>query len=658
MRTLREKAETDATRFQRNSRAIETVCLMKMGHSSKAQAGRRFDICLPGKRVRRRFLERRVVFSPSKTGPGQKGETGRVGFWLRVLVFLVFFLSGFQSKAQLAERAIAPTPRAPIGQEGKILLDGYRILSMDWETKWRFWGYVPKDFAQRPESLEFAAVYWLPEVMTPAHTQYSEDIFGIRWYPIDFAQGGSGLGILNFELSILAAKWSTGLFSIPAGKPEMTAISLSDIFVSEEQDRLTLIYSGALRIVPTAWSHPGPELVTFGQSHFTMRVHINGIERGIGYHEGNGAPLPNIFLPRRSAAEVTYSVRIGTGSIPRPPLDKWEVDSGAEVPLVPSSIREFEEAFREGGNLQDNSVALGVSFPDFAGHVDDYAPYTFIGNWGASGGGGEAELREKIILQTQFLSNSWDQILDFHFWAFISEDGAVGGNLNPLPVAEYDIIDDPCGSVSLDARGSTDPDGEIISYTWTWSGGSASGVNPTVTLPRGGTVVTLTVADEDGGWAQTDLLVNLSSTVELNPRERFAREMTILGLSGDDAFAEAEPFRDGVSNLLKYAFNMNLASPDRHRMSPGGVSGLPSGSFVEIDGRSFWRVQFVRRKDSGLLYEPLKSADMHLPRSVSRFTSSPHVEQIECRWERVTYDEPVDLKVTQRLFSVVRVSFP
>ena len=53
-------------------------------------------------------------------------------------------------------------------------------------------------------------------------------------------------------------------------------------------------------------------------------------------------------------------------------------------------------------------------------------------------------------------------------------------------------------SVALDGSGSGDSDGSIVSYAWTWSGGSASGVNPTVNLPDGTMVVTLTVTDDDG----------------------------------------------------------------------------------------------------------------------------------------------------------------
>jgi len=50
-------------------------------------------------------------------------------------------------------------------------------------------------------------------------------------------------------------------------------------------------------------------------------------------------------------------------------------------------------------------------------------------------------------------------------------------------------------SVTLDGSGSYDPDNDPLTYSWTWTGGSAAGVNPTVSLPMGTTTVTLVVND-------------------------------------------------------------------------------------------------------------------------------------------------------------------
>jgi VCBS repeat-containing protein len=56
--------------------------------------------------------------------------------------------------------------------------------------------------------------------------------------------------------------------------------------------------------------------------------------------------------------------------------------------------------------------------------------------------------------------------------------------------------------VTLDGSGSSDPDGDTLTYEWTWASGTASGVNPTATFPLGSTTVTLTVSD--GELSATD----------------------------------------------------------------------------------------------------------------------------------------------------------
>jgi len=60
-------------------------------------------------------------------------------------------------------------------------------------------------------------------------------------------------------------------------------------------------------------------------------------------------------------------------------------------------------------------------------------------------------------------------------------------------------------NVTLDGSGSSDPDNDTLSYFWNWTGGSASGVSPTVTLPAGMTNITLTVGD--GEFNATDTVV-------------------------------------------------------------------------------------------------------------------------------------------------------
>jgi len=73
-------------------------------------------------------------------------------------------------------------------------------------------------------------------------------------------------------------------------------------------------------------------------------------------------------------------------------------------------------------------------------------------------------------------------------------------NLPPIADAGADQIiyvgNATAGNVVLNASASSDPEGHELSYTWTGSFGTLSGVSNTITLPLGIHMITLDVADE------------------------------------------------------------------------------------------------------------------------------------------------------------------
>ena len=77
--------------------------------------------------------------------------------------------------------------------------------------------------------------------------------------------------------------------------------------------------------------------------------------------------------------------------------------------------------------------------------------------------------------------------------------------VNQAPVADAgpnQVIQVPVGGtadVMLDGSGSSDPDGDPLTFAWTGPFGTVGGVSPTVTLPGGVHTITLTVDDGRGG---------------------------------------------------------------------------------------------------------------------------------------------------------------
>jgi hypothetical protein len=72
-------------------------------------------------------------------------------------------------------------------------------------------------------------------------------------------------------------------------------------------------------------------------------------------------------------------------------------------------------------------------------------------------------------------------------------------NAGPDRVAECSM--DGMADVGLDGTGSSDPDGDALTFTWTGSFGSASGATASVMMPVGSETVSLRVADVVGNEA-------------------------------------------------------------------------------------------------------------------------------------------------------------
>jgi hypothetical protein len=98
--------------------------------------------------------------------------------------------------------------------------------------------------------------------------------------------------------------------------------------------------------------------------------------------------------------------------------------------------------------------------------------------------------------------------VDMGAYEFSNQPPVAAAGANQTAVAGADCT----ATVSLDGRGSSDPDGDPLTHTWTGTFGTVSGASATVSLRAGTHVVTLVVRDDRGGIATDTVLVTVLDT--------------------------------------------------------------------------------------------------------------------------------------------------
>lgn len=151
--------------------------------------------------------------------------------------------------------------------------------------------------------------------------------------------------------------------------------------------------------------------------------------------------------------------------------------------------------------------------------------------------------------------------------------------------------------------------------------------------------------------------ISLTGTGQ-TPTQAYDTVLAAASLTGLGATPTATPYNDGVKNLVKYAFNMNLSGPDSSTMLPNGSRGLPAITAVTSGGRpEYIRVEFIRRRNSGLLYTPLYSTAGDLIH-FAPMTATPVVTIIDPNWERIVVVQPLSLPLPQSAFCRVSITLP
>ncbi len=230
-----------------------------------------------------------------------------------------------------------------------------------------------------------------------------------------------------------------------------------------------------------------------------------------------------LWLSDRRTPGIARSMQHSFLDIAEPEAPPLEIVPGAtlDVPIRRCFGQLNLQFLSTSGALFYPQVSGSGSFSgiDFEGNPADYAVNQL---WAQGTPGGEAQAAEEGLVvaclpQGQYTLNpSIRSVNPGGGWSSTQlppvaveigcreiKDVVVGLNRPPVADAGADAAVECAGAggtpVVLDGSGSSDPDDDPLSYAWTWAaGGPADGVQPTVALPLGTHLVTLTVDDGHG----------------------------------------------------------------------------------------------------------------------------------------------------------------
>jgi hypothetical protein len=127
-------------------------------------------------------------------------------------------------------------------------------------------------------------------------------------------------------------------------------------------------------------------------------------------------------------------------------------------------------------------------------------------------------------------------------------------------------------------------------------------------------------------------------------------------LEGASADKDAIPHEDGVTNLLKYAFFLDGSRSDVTPLVPGtGIKGLPSVKISGSGENKVLRVEYLRRKGSGLNYVAKVSSTL-APGSFTPMGGTQTIQPVDEFRERVIREQPVNAAPGTRIFGIVEVT--
>lgn len=247
----------------------------------------------------------------------------------------------------------------------------------------------------------------------------------------------------------------------------------------------------------------------------------------------------------------------------------------------------------------------------------------------------------------------------------VPEGTVAASGLGPLTLASNTTSVIDLGSMSLlhfAASGNQTWTGALS--IWNWNGNPNGGGLERLLFGLNDSSASLTptqlnsinfYSDSGTNFLGTARFAGLASG-EIIPFPPLAFWRQLQGLPADGSQDLANPSGDGVSNLLKYAFNMapnagELANPNVSILGQNGSAGLP---FIRMDSSGRLVIDFVRRKatsNPGIAYIVETGNDLAslTPLDLSAAT----VVSIDGTFERVSVTDPM---ITPTRFGRVRVT--
>jgi sialidase-1 len=246
-------------------------------------------------------------------------------------------------------------------------------------------------------------------------------------------------------------------------------------------------------------------------------------------------------------------------------------------------------------------------------------------------------------------------------------DIALTGTANNAPadlaLSATSLWENVAANTSVGKLSSSDPNpGDTFSYALVNGGGSADNAAFTITgailkinstpvlAVKSSYAIRIRIIDSGGLLFEKPFIITITAAGVV-----FADWAASGGLIGASAAMAATPFNDGVTNLLKYAFNMNAAEPDVRILPAGGTAGLPRTEVDTSGAQTVLRVEFLRRKGSGLVYEAQRATTLA---DFKPMTGTETVSSIDAYWERVVLEAPFNPQTEPRAFVRVQVSSP